>query len=198
MPPTLRTASPAIALSLHRFADTHRFRMIYGFEPIAGPDARALILGSVPSQRSLDERRYYAHPRNAFWPIMERLLADGASLTNAQRGQMLKRAGIALWDVLHAAERSGSLDSAIVDESAVPNDIAGLLRDNPGIGRVLFNGAKAESLFNKHIATTLPLDRRIECARLPSTSPAHAGLSFDAKLSAWATALDMAGIDCIL
>lgn len=159
--------------------------MIYGFDPIAGPDARVMLLGTVPSQRSLAEGRYYAHPRNCFWPVMESLFGGGTQLDYPARVGMLLRAGVAVWDVLHAADRPGSLDSAIVAESEVPNDIAGFLLDHSGIRTVFFNGAKAEMLFRRHVAAMLPENADLRLVRLPSTSPANAGLSFEAKLEKW-------------
>ena len=158
--------------------------MIRGFPPIAASDARVLILGTAPSVRSLAEGQYYAHPQNAFWRIMEELFAEGAHLAYDERAELLGRAGVAVWDVLHAAEREGSLDSAIISKTAVPNDIRGFLQDHPQIHCVFFNGAEAERLFRMHFATVFARpDLRFE--RLPSTSPANAATSFDAKLEAW-------------
>jgi len=166
--------------------------MIRGFAPIAGPDARVLILGTVPSVRSLEAGQYYGHPQNAFWPIMTALFVDDLRLEGAQldypaRVDLLVQSRVAVWDVLHAAERPGSMDSSIVEATAVPNDIAGFLAEHPAITQVFFNGAKAEQLFHRHIAgPVIPGSREVHYHRLPSTSPANASLSFDAKLEAWA------------
>ena len=154
------------------------------FPPIASPDSRVLILGSMPGRASLAAGQYYAHPRNAFWPIMGSLLDFDASRDYPARVDALKVAGIAVWDILDSCHRPGSLDSAIDDGSLVANDLAGFLVTHAAIGHVFFNGAKAESCFRRHVTLTLP-ERRIAFTRLPSTSPAHAGLSFERKLDAW-------------
>ena len=159
--------------------------MIRGFDPIARDDARVLVLGTIPSQRSLAEGRYYAHPQNSFWKIMEALFADGARLDYSDRAEMLRRSRVALWDVLQAAERPGSMDSSIVAGAAVPNDIAAFLREHKQVDSIFFNGATAEKLFRDRVAATLPLAPALTVVRLPSTSPAHASMSFDQKLAAW-------------
>ena len=41
-----------------------------GFPPILGPDPRVLVLGTLPSRKSLEKQEYYGHPQNAFWKIM--------------------------------------------------------------------------------------------------------------------------------
>lgn len=163
--------------------------MIEGFPPIGGPDARVLILGTCPSVASLAAQQYYGHPRNAFWPIMEALFVGGAALDYRARRLMLVANRVALWDVLHAALRPGSLDSAIVQGSEVPNDIGGFLAEHPAVRVVFFNGTTAESLFKRHVARVQDLPENLEYHRLPSTSPAHAGRTFDAKLELWRDAL---------
>jgi len=159
--------------------------LIRGFDPIARADARVLVLGTIPGERSLAEGRYYAHPMNAFWRIMRRLFSAEEDLDHAGCTEMLMGSHVALWDVLHAGERPGSLDSAIVAASALPNDIASFLELHPEIHAIFFNGATAERLFRDRIAPSLPPARDIMTRRLPSTSPANAALTFEEKLDAW-------------
>lgn len=154
------------------------------FPPIANPDATILILGSMPGQASLAANAYYAHPRNAFWPIMAALLGFDADADYAQRIAALKAARIALWDVLHSCTRPGSLDADIAPDSLVANDLPAFLQQHPAIQRVFFNGAKAEACYRKHVAPALATTS-LQCMRLPSTSPAHAALSLERKLAAW-------------
>ncbi|WP_153144816.1 DNA-deoxyinosine glycosylase [Dechloromonas sp. H13] len=154
------------------------------FPPLAAPDARVLILGSMPGLASLAAGQYYAHPRNAFWPLMGELLSIPPGRDYPARVAALCHAGIALWDVLYSCRRQGSLDTAIEDDSLVPNDLAGFIAAHPAVRHIFFNGAKAESCFRRHIR--LPdAERQIAFTRLPSTSPAHAGRSFAEKLAAW-------------
>lgn len=157
--------------------------VVRSFAPIADARSRVLVLGSMPGVASLDADRYYAHPRNLFWPIMGALFGFDAALPYAERLVHLAAAGIALWDVAGECVRPGSLDARIAPGSVVPNDIAGLLTRHPGIVRICFNGATAESLFRRHVLPTL--DAVPQLVRLPSTSPAHAAMGFDAKLSTW-------------
>lgn len=159
--------------------------MICGFPPIAADDARVLVLGSVPGQRSLDAGQYYAHPHNAFWFIIENLFAPQQGMDYPARCRLLLQSRVALWDVLQAAVRPGSLDSAIVSGSEVANDLAGFLDRHAGITTIFFNGRTAQALFKKHVLPGLPPEVRLQLIGLPSTSPAHASLSKAAKLEAW-------------
>lgn len=154
--------------------------LVYSFPPVADDRARVLILGSMPGVLSLAENQYYAHPRNLFWPIMGSLFGAGRDVAYEQRLRLLQDHRIALWDVLHSCQRDGSLDSDIQCE--VANDFATFFNTYPQITHVFFNGGKAESSFRKHVRD---VGQGLVMTRLPSTSPAHASLSFDQKLEAW-------------
>ena len=151
------------------------------FPPVADADARVLILGSMPGKESLRATQYYAHPRNAFWKIMGELIGAGPQLPYEHRLRILKSAGIALWDVLESCVRSSSLDADI--ERAAANDLAAFLARHPHITHAFFNGAKAEQCFRAQVE--LPPSLSLKLQRLPSTSPAHAGMSYRDKLRAW-------------
>ena len=159
-----------------------------GFAPVAGPAISTLILGSLPSRRSIAAGQYYGHPRNAFWPIMGELFDAGPDRPYPERTARLVAAGVGLWDVLASSVRPGSMDSAIEIGSATPNDFDAFLRGHPGVRRIFFNGRKAAELF----ARMRCLESRagtIEYATLPSTSPAFAAMPFDEKLAQWSVVI---------
>lgn len=163
-----------------------------GFPPIADARARILILGSLPGQVSLQRQQYYAQPYNAFWKIMGRLFGAGPELPYGERSQRLVQNGIALWDVCAAAQRSGSLDAAIVPSSVVPNDLAAFIEGHPDIGLICFNGGKAADLYRRLVPARMPAsERAIRYVTLPSTSPAHAAMPFEEKLRRWAAVLEI-------
>jgi len=131
-------------------------------------------------------QQYYAHPQNAFWKLAAAIFEVEVSQSYTRRVQLLTSNRIALWDVLAAAERPGSLDSSIVHASALANDFAGFFRAHPGIRRVFFNGRKAEQMYRRFALPKIGpgfAHLRYEC--LPSTSPAHAGMTFAEKLGRW-------------
>jgi TDG/mug DNA glycosylase family protein len=161
------------------------------FPPILGETPRLLILGSMPGEASLRLGQYYGHGRNAFWPILCELLGVPAEADYSTRTRALIERGIALWDVIAACERDGSLDTAIRPASIQVNDFATLLEAQPSIGRIAFNGGKAEREYRRRVLPSLPdRQRQLPLARLPSTSPAHAGMRFEAKLAAWRVLLN--------
>lgn len=159
---------------------------VSGFPPVVGSDPRVLILGSMPGKASLEQQQYYAHPRNAYWPIMGALFGAGPELPYAERLRRLTDSGIALWDVLESCFRPGSLDSSIDDTSTRPNDFAALFAHHRAIRHIFFNGQKAANLFRRKVSSGLPGGvGQLELRTLPSTSPAHASRSYAEKLQAW-------------
>lgn len=161
-----------------------------GFPPVESRRAHVLILGSLPGAESIRQGEYYAHPRNAFWPLMGDLCGVGRALPYAARLRKLAARGIALWDVLQTAQRPGSLDAAIHPRRLAANDIPALLARHPELGLIAFNGGAAETLFHRHVRLRCGAGlERIELVRLPSTSPACARWSFARKLAAWRRAL---------
>lgn len=160
--------------------------LLRSFPPVARPDALVLILGSMPGERSLQQQQYYAYPHNAFWPLMARLLGFPENLPYPERLEMLKCNRVALWDVLAACRRQGSLDSAIDANSIQPNDFSTFLAAHRQLRAIFFNGAPAEQLFRRHILRQLgPLSPGLMLQRLPSTSPANARLNLEQKLEQW-------------
>ncbi len=133
----------------------------------------------MPSVQSLAANQYYGNPRNAFWKIIFTLFNTPFSNDYEQRKNVLLENRIALWDVLEACVRPGSLDSAI--EQEVPNDFNSFLKTHPNIKHIYFNGQKAAAYFKQYIK----LENEYHLITLPSTSPAHAGKSFEAKLKEW-------------
>jgi double-stranded uracil-DNA glycosylase len=149
------------------------------FPPVIDANARVLVLGTLPGEESLRHREYYAHPRNAFWPILFALFDGERQADYAARLAYAKSHRVALWDVCASGERAGSADATIRREE--PNAIEMLLNEHPLIGAIAFNGTGARRLYDRHFR------RRPALAylALPSTSPAHAGLDFAAKLARW-------------
>jgi TDG/mug DNA glycosylase family protein len=165
----------------------------FGFPPISSPSARVLILGSLPGRLSLERGEYYAHPQNSFWKIIATQV-PGLPPDYAGRVQALCLRRIALWDVLAAATRSGSLDANIADD-AIPNNFRAFLNGHPDIRLIGFNGATAAKLYQRHVVPNLSdALRPLAITTLPSTSPAHAGLSFAEKVSRWSVLFEEASI----
>jgi hypoxanthine-DNA glycosylase len=137
------------------------------------------VLGSLPGVASIEAGQYYAHPRNAFWPIMAELV--GAAGDYEDRCDVLMTHGIAVWDVLAESVRPGSLDSAIRMQTAIVNDFDALFARQPALELICLNGRKAGDVFSRRV---VPPDE-VRVAVLPSTSPANAAMRFDEKLARW-------------
>ncbi len=152
------------------------------FEPIYTPQARILIVGSMPSVKSLEQAQYYAHPRNAFWRILFDIFSESPTLDYERKKALIRGHGLALWDAAAICEREGSLDSDMHD--VVYNDFSTLYEVCTDIRTVLCNGATAHSLFLK---SGYAGERRV--VRMPSTSPAYT-LPYEKKLALWKRELE--------
>ena len=157
-----------------------------GFPPIAAPDARVLILGSLPGQVSLGRRQYYAQPHNAFWRIMDVLFDAGPCVPYESRLERLRAQRVAVWDVCKAATRPGSLDASIDVSSIVPNDFRAFFRTHAAIEAVFTNGGTATRLYTRLVQPRLAVPARdLPLHPLPSTSPAHASMRLEQKVERW-------------
>lgn len=160
---------------------------LHGLPPIADANTRLIVLGSFPGVASLRAQQYYGHPQNAFWRILGTLWQRPLQQSSyAVRVAALREHGLGVWDVYASCEREGSLDVDIRD--ATLNDLAGLQMLCPQLQAVAHNGG--ESFRHARHTRTLGLP----VYRLPSTSPANAGWSFERKLAAWHEALAAYGV----
>jgi hypoxanthine-DNA glycosylase len=159
---------------------------VVSFPPVSDKNARVLILGSIPGEESLKKNQYYAHPCNSFWYIVLKMLNDGVEVDYDERKEILKENRIALWDVLKACVREGSLDSSIESSSIVTNDFESFYSEYPDIRYVFFNGAKAEKEYRNHVLPKVSKKyNSLKYYQLPSTGPAMTRLTKEEKLSKW-------------
>ena len=156
------------------------FELKTGLPPIARPNARLFILGSLPGDASLAAAQYYAHPQNQFWRLVGSAIGEDLhNLCYADRLGRLCEHRIGLWDVLGSAVRRGSLDQAI--RLANHNRIERLIHDFPELEAIAFNGTASATLGRKLIGT----GDGIALIDLPSSSPANTR-PFAEKSAAWA------------
>ena len=155
----------------------------YSFPPISQPDARILILGTMPGDRSLSMNQYYGHGGNQFWKIMFACFNKTFLENYSGKVDLLLKHKIALWDVLQHCERDGSSDNKIGNE--IPNDFTNFFTKHKDITVVLFNGNKAADFYIRYIG----YQEGITFEVLPSTSPANTWSTKDAKLQSWKNAI---------
>jgi TDG/mug DNA glycosylase family protein len=167
---------------------------VTGFPPVVSPDAKVLILGSMPGRASLEKNEYYALPRNGFWKIMGDLFGAGFDQPYTARLKTLSKSRVGLWDVLEACDRQGSLDAAIETATVRPNDFEKFFEHNRNIRHVFFNGKKAAEIYMRRVHPKIETTAaKIEYETLPSTSPAHASMAYAEKLAAWSAIVPAAG-----
>ena len=148
---------------------------VASFPPFVSEDSEILILGTMPSQVSLETGEYYAKSGNIFWRIIQELYHQGKPFCGYEdKLSCLKSNHIALWDTLKSASRAGSLDKDITGEY-----IDEFLRCHSNIKKIVFNGKKPSTYYHPSIPYSLAL----------STSPANNSFSYDERLQSWKEAL---------
>ena len=157
----------------------------FGLPPIARPNARLFLLGSLPGDASLATRRYYAHSTNQFWRLVGGAISEELqALKYEARLARLAARRIGLWDVVASASRHGSLDQAIRD--AAHNRIEHLLHDFPDLRAIAFNGSSAAAIGRKLIGEP---PAHVALVDLPSSSAANTR-TFAEKSAAWSVLRD--------
>jgi hypoxanthine-DNA glycosylase len=151
------------------------------FPPVIDAHTRVLILGSLPGDASLAKAQYYGHPQNKFWELVGTVIdVDLRALDYDERLTTLLAHGIGLWDVIATAERKGSLDAAIRNET--PNGLVDLIARLPCLQIAAFNGGTAAKLGRRQLKSVV---NRLTLVELPSSSPAYT-LPFVEKQRQWA------------
>ena len=153
------------------------------FDAFFDKDSRVLILGTIPSPKSREQGFYYGHPQNRFWKVLADVLDEEFPQTVEERKGFLKRNHIALWDVLESCEIKGASDVSI--RNARPNDMNRILQE-ADIRAIFATGAKAAQLYKK---LCFP-ECGVEAVRLPSTSPANCGCSYEKLQEAYSQICD--------
>lgn len=153
------------------------------FDAFFDKDSRVLILGTIPSPKSREQGFYYGHPQNRFWKVLADVLGEEFPQTVEERKRFLKRNHIALWDVLESCEIKGASDVSI--RNARPNDMNRILQA-ADIRAIFATGAKAAQLYKE---LCFP-ECGVEAVRLPSTSPANCGCSYEKLREAYSQICD--------
>ena len=151
----------------------------YSFKPISNEETEILILGSMPGDRSIELNEYYGHARNRFWKILATITNNELPITYDEKRELLLKEKIGVWDIVHKANRKGSMDSAIKNEK--PNDLEWFIESHKNLKIIAFNGKKSEALFNKYFGRK----ENIKYIPLPSSSPANAGINFENICKIW-------------
>ena len=138
-----------------------------------------MVLGTMPSPRSRQERFYYAHPQNRFWRVLAALFDEPVPLNNDERRTLVLSHGIALWDVLQSCDIAGASDASI--KNARPNDLSRVLKA-ANIQHVFTTGATAARYYRKF---DQPLYPHVAFTALPSTSAANARMSLEDLIDAY-------------
>ncbi|MBO4339459.1 MAG: DNA-deoxyinosine glycosylase [Clostridia bacterium] len=152
--------------------------IIHPIPPVYDKNSRVLILGSFPSVKSREYGFFYGHPQNRFWRVTAEVCGEKVPESIEEKKAFLLKNNIAVWDVIHSCDITGSADSSI--RNAVANDINQILNESK-VERIFTNGKKADELYKKYLENSTG----IKAVCLPSTSPANAAWSIEKLTEKW-------------
>ena len=152
--------------------------VIHSVKPIWAPDARVLVLGTMPSPASRAAGIPYAHPQNRFWPVLAALFDEEDPKTPAGRRALACRHHLALFDVIQSCTITGASDASIRD--VVPQDIPAFIAGTQ-IRHVALTGGTALRYYKRLLADRVGLPYQ----GFPSTSPANARWRLPALVEAY-------------
>ena len=161
-----------------RLAQERILMVVHPIAPVFDRDSGILILGSFPSVKSRESGFFYGHPMNRYWKVVSAVFGEDCPATIPEKKDFLLRNHIAVWDVIHSCEITGSSDTSI--KNVTVNDLS-LILNAADIRQIFANGRTAEKLYRKYI---MPVTGR-DCVALPSTSPANAAWSLQRLTEAW-------------
>jgi len=121
-----------------------------GFEPIVDENSEILILGTFPSEKSLEKSEYYGHKVNQFWKIISDVCCRDEPQEYSEKTGLLLQNRFALWDVYGIAVREGSADANI--QKGTVNDFNNFFKNYPNIKGILFGSKRAETVFRDSYA----------------------------------------------
>ncbi len=157
--------------------------MQHTINPVYDEKSKILILGSFPSVKSRETGFFYGHPQNRFWKVLASIYQESVPKTIEEKKAFLLQNHVAVWDVIHSCDISGSSDSSI--KNVVANDLRVIL-EHTEIEHIFVNGRKAYELYNQYIFPKI--NKKAVC--LPSTSPANAAWGLDRLIAAWKAAIN--------
>lgn len=153
------------------------------FDPLYDAKSRILILGSLPSVKSREQKFFYGHPQNRFWPMLAELLGEKLPGSVAEKKEMVLKHHIAMWDTIYSCDIMGSSDSSI--RNVIPTDLSEIILKSE-VKQIFCNGKTSGAYFRRYQENALGLQAII----LPSTSPANAAWGMERLKEEWGVILD--------
>jgi len=142
-----------------------------------------LILGSVPSAKSVEHGFYYMHPQNRFWKVIGALLGEELYHEDKKtKTETLLRHNIALYDAVYECDIMGSSDTKIFNPVAA--DIPAIIKGTE-VQCIFCNGAASYN----YLTAAHPHLKSISL-QLPSTSPANASFTVEMLIREFSVILD--------